>query len=243
LGQENLALRGLVSRQRSRNERAFYHYLPDSFLKRISEGELDETGAIHLPKVPRSLDEERALDQRLHALLEDLADLQRSREKEALRDLDRTDRDNRVAQSDLDTAGEGERARLEALYRDDRALQRRFDRWFPSAPEAPTETTLALAKIGPQEGTVERDDIESMLVVLTTISEVVQTVGSNRLGRMADAVDLLDRLLPHARLSPARYHELLRSHPQELGPALAAVHGSVRASLGWNIEHKPRRAH
>ena len=236
LGAENPALRQLVARQRAHSERAFYHHLPDHYLERVEAGKIDHVG-IHLPAVPRSAAQEQALDETLGALLEDLVDLQRDREAASLRELDRTDRDNRIERAAVDAATEGERARLEALYRDDRGLQRRYDRWFPRPPprdESGTAMVLAL----PGEGTIERDDIDSMLVLLTSISEVVETVGGTRLGRQADAVDMLSRLLPNARLSPARYHELLRTFPQELGPALERLHGTVEAGLGWQIEHK-----
>ncbi|MCA9656635.1 MAG: VWA domain-containing protein [Myxococcales bacterium] len=241
LGVENEALRQLVAHQRANNERAFYHFLPDRYLKQISEGRLDADMELHLPPVPRRFGEQ-PLQEQLGPLLDELVDLQRSREAEARRELDRVDRERRLERADLESAaGEGERARLEALYRDDRALQQRFDRWFPPSIEADAgPRSTALRRTSPEEGTLERDDLDSMLVVLTTISEVVETVGSGKRGRQADAVDLLDRLLPDARLTPGRYHELLRSYPDLLAPALQAVHGAVRAGLAWRIENPGR---
>ncbi len=239
LGEENEALREIVAHQRAKSERAFYHYLPDRYLTRLSQGQIDDELAVHLPPVPRA--EQTSLQEELGALLDELVELQRSREAEALRDLDRVDRERRIERPDLDTVGEGERARLEALYRDELALTRRYERWFPR-PAEPGEgpPSTALAHVAPQDGTLERDDLDSVLVVLTTIAEVVETVGSARLGRQADAVDLLERLLPNARLSAARYHEVLRLYPNEVAAALEAVHGSAQHGLGWRISNLAR---
>ncbi|MCX4241768.1 vWA domain-containing protein [Paraliomyxa miuraensis] len=239
LGQENEALRELVAHQRAADERAFYHFVPDAQLERISEGRIDDE-LVHLPTVPHGGGER--LDQQLGVVLEELVDLRRSREAEALRELDRMDRERRIERAEVEAAGEGERARLEALYRDDLALQRRYERWFPrplvatiEVPSAPSGS-VALERPVPPEGTLERDDLDSALVVLATIAEVVETVGSQRLGRMADAVELLERLLPDARLTPARYHEVLRSHPRAIAAALEAVHRAARSGLGWQLE-------
>ena len=240
LGEENEALRGIVARQRAQQQRAFYHFLPDGYLRRINAGQLG-ADAVHLPTVPR-LDEDETLDSELGALLEELASLQASREEQARRELDRVDRDRRIEREDIDAVGEGDRARLEALYRDDRALDRRFTHWFPEPPEAPrldpnvpAAATTALVRATPDEGTLERDDFDSVLVVLASITEVVEAVGSTRLGRQADAVDLLERLLPNARLTPARYHEVLRMYPNELAPALRTLHDAVDAGIAARI--------
>ncbi|MCA9706958.1 MAG: VWA domain-containing protein [Myxococcales bacterium] len=234
LGEENRALRRLVANQRAQGERAFYHFLPDDYLERLSSEELGDD-EIHLPPVPST--DLRAFEGELGPLLEELAELQRSRESRALRDLDRLDRERRIERADIEAAGEGQRARLEALYKDDRALQRRYEHWFPRPLTGPGPAPPgALVRAAPQDGTLERDDLDSTLVVLTTIAEVVESVGSNRLGRQADAVELLERLLPDSRLTPGRYHEVLRTYPAQLGPALEAVHGAVHAGLAWRIE-------
>jgi hypothetical protein len=154
-----------------------------------------------------------------------------------------------IREREGDAAGEGERARLEALYHDDLALKRRYERWFPAALAAaaapgPSAATTALAVAGPEPGTLERDDLDSVQIVLATIAEVVESVGSQRLGRQADAVDLLERLLPNARLSPARYLEVVRSYPAALAPALAALHGAVEGVMAHGAPSgtDPRRA-
>jgi hypothetical protein len=180
----------------------------------------------------------------LGALLEELADLQRSRGDEALRELDRVDRDRRIERADVDAAGEGERARLEALHHDDLGLQRRYLRWFPppiASGQAQGRDPRVLQRGLPPEGTRERDDLDAVLVVLATIAEVVETVSSARLARQADAVDLLERLLPDARLSPARYHEIVRDYPGGVEAGLVAIHGATRSGLGWQLDARSVR--
>lgn len=233
LGEENAALREIVARQRARGEQAFYHFVPDAHLEKISEGGGASSVPVHLPAVPRARSGAE-LSEALGPLLEQLADLERSGQTQALRDLDRVDRDYRVAPGELALAGEGERARLEALYRDDIALRRRYERWFPRPSGGARFREMQAVRL-PPEGTVERDDLDSTLVVLATIADVVEGVGSFRRGREADAVDILERLLPDARLSPARYHEVLRLYPDALAPALDAVHGATRSGLGWRL--------
>lgn len=234
LGEENRALRRLVANQRAQGERAFYHFLPDDYLRRVVAGDIDDELVVHAGRRPRASEPRdampRALVDELDALVEQLGDLQRSREAAARRELDRGGDEPPL--EDLELAGEGERARLEALYRDERAVQRRFARWFP--PPAPEDA--AHKHLSPQVDTVERDDLDALVVLLATTAEVIDAVGSSALGRMADAVELLGRLLPNARLTPARYHELLRLYPRELAEPLRAVHDAARSGLARHFD-------
>ncbi|MCH9685304.1 MAG: VWA domain-containing protein [Deltaproteobacteria bacterium] len=242
LGEENPALREVVAYQRARCERAFYHYLPDDYLEHLASARVGDDG-IHLPSVPKAQADPTALEQQLGSLLDDLSALSRSRDAQSLQELDRIDRERRLERADIEAVGEGERARLEALYRDDRALLRRYERWFPAplvVADLASPNQQAIARAQPVPGTLEHDDLDSMMVVLASVAEVVEAAGSTVLGRQADAIDLLERLLPDARLSPARYHELLRAYPVALAPGLDAVRGAVQAGLGWRIEYGRR---
>ena len=60
-------------------------------------------------------------------------------------------------------------------------------------------------------------------MLLSTVAEMIGVVGGSDLSRMADAIDLLERLLPDARLTPARYHEVLAEAAADLAKPLAAV--------------------
>jgi hypothetical protein len=220
LGEQNEALRAIVARQRSRGERAFYHFIDDAALKEVSQGTIDRGRPIHVPALPEGQDDTAALKAQIGELLDEIAALdQRLPTTAAALDL---------AQSDADPArprGEGEQARIEVLQRDARALERRYARWFPPSPSR----VLAEAAL-PAEGTVERDDLDAALVTLTTVAEAIAIGSGSELARRADAIDVLERLLPDARLSPARYWELARLFPSVMGRAIAAVHQAVAAA-------------
>jgi len=116
--------------------------------------------------------------------------------------------------------GEGERAAREALDRDKRALEARFLRWFP-----------APAKDGGKGAKRERSrDCEAALVVLATVAEVVGELGGTDLARRADAIELLERLLPDAELSPARWNAVLREEASAVAAGLGAVHAAVQGA-------------
>jgi hypothetical protein len=209
LGEENPALRGIVARQRARGERAFYHHLSDEALREICDGRLHSGAAIHLPAARGEL--LSALRAELDALLDDLA------AEEARRAARR--RAGEPA-SPAFAIVEGALARREAEERDHRALEARFDRWFPQPADGGAGPLPAL-------GTLEREDVEAARVVLATVAEVVGETGGPAPARRADAIEILERLLPDARLPPGRYDEALREHAAHLAPALAAVHAAI----------------
>jgi hypothetical protein len=211
LGEQNDALRAIVSRQRSRGERAFYHFISDAALGRIVSGDVDPGGAIHPPPVPDERATPTAIAKQIGELVEEIAARGKKRDTEALEALDERAEANAelgIGEADL---SEAEKARARALYRDRAALERQFDRWFPRPPEG-TSSTLPPSP-----------DIDSVTVLLSTVAEMIGVVGGSDLSRMADAIDLLERLLPDARLTPARYHEVLAQAAADLAKPLAAV--------------------
>ena len=215
LGEENAALRRLVARQRQNGDRAFYHYLDDDTLAELCAGDVTLSRALHLPEraTPDSLAEE------LGATLDDLAELERLRHGAVLRATEVGD--DLVAALDELGLGEqaltdGQRARHEAAARDRRAVAERFDAWFPARPEAPLSTT------------VETDDVDSTLVALGTVAEVVGEMSAEPIMRQADAVDILERLLPDARLTPAAYDAVIRAGVEPVEAAIAAVRAAAR---------------
>ncbi len=219
LGEENPALRSIVAKQRARGERAFYHFLPDAALASIAKGDVDRGGVIHLPALAddaaRSPEETaRALRQELEGLLDELVDLDRRRDLEA---IERAEAELRAA-GELGVSLDGEGARREAIARDVRAVERRYARWFPPPASRPAEADPDARRDG---------DLDAAYVVLATVAEVVTVVGGTPLARRAEAIDVLERLLPDAGLSPARYQQVLAEHPEALAGALAAVHATV----------------
>lgn len=228
LGEENHALRALVARQRAQGERAFYHFIDDEALARYCNGQLDDGPVLHLPHPqtpPRTQQAEREeLASLVGGLLDELATLGRTRDLEALERLDAEAQARRELGLAEDSLSEGERARIEALHRDRRALGIRFARWFPAPAPTLNQTPL------PRPGTRERDDLEAVMVLLATVAEVIGVVGGSDLARQSDAIDVLERLMVDAHLSPARYEEILAAYPAHVAAGLQAIHELARKS-------------
>jgi hypothetical protein len=236
LGQENEALRALVARQRARGERAFYHFIDDETLQGLAADpeSLDDGTALHLPPAPAGPPTAAELEKELGGLLEEMAQLSRTRDLESLESLGA----HRAAMDEvgLDPAMEGEveRARAQAMMRDQRALAETYERWFPVPEDA---KPAAAAPAAPA-----KTDVDAVLVVLGTVVEVLSVVGGSPLARMTDAIDLLERLLPDARLTPARYRAVLAEHLPRLRGALCEVHyatGRLRPSGAQSTSSMP----
>lgn len=235
LGEENRALRQLVARQRRLGERAFYHFLPDAYLARVSSGQVDDGTPVHVPAVPWHEGGAAPLPEaELARMLDEIGDIERDRQREALHHLDHADRSARLEPGASHVIGEGARAHLEASLHDDEAIARRFRRWYPPPAHAGAAAEAAA-------GTRERDDLDAVLVLCAAVVEVLEIVGRSPRDRQADAVELLERLLPSSRLSPARFHEVLRLFPVEVAPALEAVHAVVREGVWWRMTLPPSR--
>ena len=218
LGQENPALRALVANQRAKGERAFYHFIPDDSLEAVVRGEVDSGLPLHLPEVHGST-KPQALSADLGNLVEEMSGLGRARELEALEGLDAQAEGMREAGVEESALTEGERARARALYRDRRSLEMQFLRWFP-APGAKAAPSDVAADI-------PADDVEAALVALATVSEVVAVTLGSDLARRADAIDVLERLLPDAALTPARYFAVVGHPTAKTLMALRMVHAAV----------------
>jgi hypothetical protein len=248
LGEENDVLRQLVARQRARGEPAFYHFVSDDDLAAIVEGRRAAGAPVHAP--PEGSIEVEALTAELGSLVEEIDALSRSRTagRPELRasTMGTADPDALAALGLAHRETEGERARREAMDRDERALTARFDAWFPPAP-APDPATSSGDRAAPPDGAALDpaapdlartdedpaawvDDAEAALVVLTALADVVADLGGTPADRRADAVDLLERLLPDARLPPARYLEIVRAPPAPIAAALSAVRAAALGS-------------
>ena len=64
--------------------------------------------------------------------------------------------------------------------------------------------------------------------LLGSLVEVVDLVGSDALGRQADAIEVFERLLLDAGMLPSRYQELRQRYPGALAPSLTALHAVLR---------------
>jgi hypothetical protein len=223
LGQENEALRAIVARQRARGERAFYHFVSDAMLEDVASGALDDGAAFHLPAVARKKDSPAKLADELHEIAAEMANLARAREAEALDTLGSLDaRGEAAAELGLTPAqafSEGELAKARALYKDRAALTEQFDRLFPDPTSLPAPSMRA----------EDQPDRDAVVVALATIAEMLEVVGGSDLGKRADAIDLFERLLPDARLSPARWMAVVSAPNERVAEALNVVrHAALR---------------
>jgi hypothetical protein len=222
LGQENQALRRLVARQRSQGERAFYHFVDDESLSQLCSGELGSLRALHLPDVNADDDASSdVLDDELADVLDELAELDNQRHRWLLAGQrgDELERAYAELGLELDQASEGQRALREAAERDRRAVAKRYRRWFPIPDAKPDAPPLS---------DEQHSDVDAGVVLLSTIAEVTGELAGNEVSRQADAIDLLERLLPDSRMSPARYEAVVALGAEELNRALEAVHAATR---------------
>lgn len=106
--------------------------------------------------------------------MSELNEIYRSRNSLAMRSLDSYDRAERLERPEVYALeGEGRRGRLEIENRDLGGLTRRYQRWFPPAADSRTKS------VSPRVGTLEADDLESLIVVLASIAEVAESVSSD----------------------------------------------------------------
>lgn len=234
LGMENPALRGIVARQRARGERAFYHFLDDAALVEICEGKTFSGPSVHVEEDPHekglSLDARVArLRAELGGLVDDLDALAKQRSvaviEAAVADADaqmekaRAEAELGIA-AEASVAGEGERALREAAERDRRSLENRFAKWFP-------RIDLTVVPKDSQDKPIATPDAEAVILVLSTVAEVVSELSGTDLGRKADAIELLERLLPDALLTPSKWFFVLKHEKASVALTMDAVWRAV----------------
>lgn len=233
LGLENTALKAIVARQRAQGERAFYHYLDDDALVEICEGKTFSGPSIHVEE--DAGDKGLSLDARvaklraeLGGLVEELDGLAKLRHaaavEAALADAD-AHAEKTKAEAELGIAaeasmsGEGQRALREAAERDRRNLENRFAKWFPKIEMVPSQSK--------EDKPITSPDAEAIVLVLSTIAEVVSELSGTDLGRKADAIELLERLLPDALLTPSKWFFVLKHEPSAVATAMESVWTAV----------------
>lgn len=216
LGEENDALKELAAEQRARGERTFYQFISDAEIEERVRG--SSLGApVHLPKGARPA--------QLAAAVSELVDEIEADERKTSAELLADSREERAARAELSLSltrdfSEAERAKAEACARDVSALERRFERWFP-----PLHATERLESHSPPADDLE--ELTQLQQLLASVSEVIELVGGERLSRMADAIDIFERLLCDAEISTARSVELRTRYPARLQPSFATLRKQV----------------
>ena len=74
---------------------------------------------------------------------------------------------------------------------------------------------------------IASSDAEATVVVLSTVAEVVVALGGTELGRKADAIELLERLMPDAMLTPSKWFFVLQHEKESVRAGMEAVYGAV----------------
>lgn len=235
LGEENPVLRRLVARQRARGEPAFYHFVSDSDLAAIVSGRraggapvhaTDRPGVTSGDATPPSVVE---LTGELRALIDEIDALDRKRAADRggasfpWDTMGTADAASLAAVGVTHVETEAERARREAACKDERSLSARFDAWFPE-PRAPHEPAIPTGDFSAAA------DADAALVVLATLTDLLRDLGGTPAERRADAIELLERLLPDARLSPARYRVVVFAPDRRIARGLASVRAAAAAT-------------
>jgi hypothetical protein len=197
----------------------------DDELDEVVAGQQDGGRALHLPSGAPALERsDPELELLLDSLVTELESLERTRDLESLERAD----DLRVGWQELHPWGdeplpltEGERAHIAAAHRDRVVLD--TDRWFPRVDGA-------RQTVEPEAGSEDDRDLEALRVVLATVADVTELIGGSRLFRQADAIELIERLLGDASLTPWRYMQLVESYPKQARIALAPVHAVVESA-------------
>lgn len=218
LGEENPVLRGLVAAQRARGEMAFYHFVPDETLRAIVTGASDVAQCLHAPQAPEfDALPPAARAEKLKALVGDLVEDLGELDVAASRSVESIEVGEATEEALGEVGLDGAKAWRDALRRDRKAVEKRFLRWFPT----PVKGTEAVFAVGDA-------DLDAAAVLLATVAEVVEVVGGSELARRADAIEVIERLLPATELTPESYLSALQRSPEALASSLEAVHRAVK---------------
>ena len=166
---------------------------------------------------------ELELWQELDQLVDELGVLHQPPDTEALEDVGLMEEAYAELFMSLDEQGnEAERARAEALRRDARAVGVRFERWFPDPDEPPVERGAA----------PPAELLEIVEIVVCTVAELTDFLAGTPVSRRVDAIELLERLLLEAGVSPWAYTRALPHATDECREALRALRQSTSALAG-----------
>jgi hypothetical protein len=212
LGLQNRALREIVAFQRAEGEHSFYHFISDSRLGAMENSDLALAARVGVQAVATPTVGSEGWTRHVDELLEDLVALDRQQ----------------AARGAAAGATEGDLARRELALRDFDSLRRRFNRWFPTSvnADAATEMTADLERA-----------VRLVGMVLKAIIEALELLDATEGERQADALELLDSLLPTVQCSPTVYLQLVGDGHASLAALMSDIHGAAR----WGILRRIKR--
>jgi hypothetical protein len=213
LGQENPSLKKLAAHQKEMGKRVFYQFIDDETIRKIINGERD-TVCLHPPD-----DSE----------LENCSDLLR----ETIEQIEQSERicdemtssdsflEQALGEMGTDTALRAAmKGRIELAKRNDAALIKRFERWFPRIMKASTE-----ALNYPDQRTESR--LRDTVSLVDGVTEVLLLMKAEHRELQADALEVFQRSLSDAGISPFEYTELLDRFPERFQKALEKLYETV----------------
>lgn len=226
LGVENPSLRELAAHQKALGRRVFYQFIDDVTIRKIINGERDAV-CLHPPSAVE-------LEGCATLLAETVAELQDIDD-----DPDASCSDihleQALAEMDADDAlRDALRGRIDVAKRDRDALRRRFQRWFPAesrAKDAASKNLVAPSRsVVHQPGNTTAARIEDVLGLLQAVTEVSALMVGDPREIAADALEIFQRSLYDAGISPFQYSQLLERFPERFAEALAQIHECVALS-------------
>jgi hypothetical protein len=213
LGQENPSLKKLAAHQKEMGKRVFYQFIDDETIRKIINGERD-TVCLH----PPDDSELENCSDLLRETIEQIEQSERIRDEMTSSDLFL---EQALGEMGTDTALRAAmKGRIELAKQNDAALIRRFERWFPRITKASTE-----ALNYPDQQTESR--LRDTVSLVDGVTEVLSLMKAEHRELQADALEVFQRNLSDAGISPFEYTELLDRFPERFQKALEKLYETV----------------
>lgn len=213
LGVENPSLRNLAAHQKSAGRRVFYQYMDDATILSIVVGKRDGV-CLHPPTGVELADCAELLQQTLDQIEAIARDDAMNTESDAFLE-------QALGEMDEDTALRAAlRGRIEAKNRDAAALMRRFKHWFPELP--PTDSAVVYV---PDQQTEAR--LGQVVAIVDAVTEICDVMSADSMATQADALEIFQRSLYDAGITPLEYTQLRDRFPGRFRDATSRLYQAV----------------
>ncbi len=200
LGVENPSLRNLAAHQKAMGRRVFYQYVDDPTIRSIINGQRDRV-CLHPPAGV----ELESCAELLKDTIEQIESIHRASTEGASSDAYL---EQALGEMEEDAAlREALRGRIEAADRNTEALARRFRYWFPDFGPSRAEVVCY-----PDQRT--ESQIVEVVSLLEAVVEVSTLMTADSLALQADALEIFQRGLYDAGISPLEYATLRDRFPE-----------------------------